>query len=288
MKTSFFFFFTLLVLITLGKCYYSEAQENSLLWKISGNGLQQESYLFGTIHLICEDDFWMDEAVSIALNQSKQVLMELDLDDPAMMAQMQQLSMRPGMKNISENLSEEDKKVLDDYFKTNYGAGMDQLGILKPFTLSTMALMKSLPCEKTKSYEEYFKNSATTSNKEILGLESVADQMSIFDQIPEKTQISELVKMIQEGSGDEEFAELVTLYRSQNLSKMLEFMTDDWLFADFKEIMLDQRNQKWIPLIEEKIAQTPTFIAVGSGHLPGDQGVISLLRKQGYQVTPIQ
>ena len=112
--------------------------------------------------------------------------------------------------------------------------------------------------------------------------------MSIFDQIPELTQISELVKMIQEGSGDEEFAELVSLYRSQNLSKMLESMTEDGLFAEFKEIMLDNRNQKWIPLIEEKIAQTPTFIAVGSGHLPGDQGVIELLRKQGYLVTPVK
>ena len=288
MKTSFLKSITLLILITLGKTFYAEAQENSLLWKISGNGLQQESYLFGTIHLICEEDFWMDETVISALNQSKQVLMELDLDDPAMMPQMQQLSMRPGMKNISENLSEEDKKVLDDFFKTNYGAGMDQLGILKPFILSTMALMKSLPCEKTQSYEEYFKNSATTTNKEILGLESVADQMSIFDQIPEQTQISELVKMIQKGSGDEEFAELVSLYRSRNLSKMLESMTEDGLFAEFKEIMLDNRNQKWIPLIEEKIAQTPTFIAVGSGHLPGDQGVIELLRKQGYLVTPVK
>ncbi len=274
-----------LLLLILGSSITVIAQENALLWKISGNNLQQESYLFGTIHLICEEDFWMDEQVTAALGKSEKILMELDLDDPSMMAQMQQLSLRSGMKNISGELSEEDLKVLNDFFTANYGIGMDQLGILKPFILSTMALMKSLPCEKTQSYEEFFKNRASTEGLEILGLESVQDQMGIFDQIPEKTQIDELVKMIREGSGAEEFAELVALYRSQNLGKMLESMTDDGMFAEFQEIMLDNRNQNWIPIIEEKIGQQATFIAVGSGHLPGDQGVISLLKKKGYTLT---
>jgi len=70
-------------------------KSNTLLWEISGNGLQQPSYLFGTIHMICKEDFHISEIVKQKFNSSKQVYLELDMDDPqlqvTMMQQMQLL-----------------------------------------------------------------------------------------------------------------------------------------------------------------------------------------------------
>ncbi|WP_332913994.1 TraB/GumN family protein [Algoriphagus boritolerans] len=76
------------------------AQESSLLWKISGNGLEKESYLFGTIHIICKSDFLMDERITTAFESTEELILELDMSDPQLQLKMQQVSMNPGMKNI--------------------------------------------------------------------------------------------------------------------------------------------------------------------------------------------
>lgn len=280
--------FCLFLLIGFLFTFSGFSQENSLLWKISGNGLKEDSYLFGTIHLICKEDFSVSDQVKSALLNSDQVILELDMDDPTLMSEMQKFSIREGMKNLKEAITPEEAQILNEFFTENYGVGLDQIGVLKPFVLSSMALIKSLSCEQTESYEQFFKNHATESGKEILGLESVESQIGIFDQIPESIQISELVKMIQENSGNEEFAELVALYLDQDLNQMYQLMTEDGMFAEYQDILLDKRNENWIPVLESQLMEKSSFVAVGGGHLAGEKGVINLLRAKGYVLTPLR
>ena len=68
--------------------------EKSLLWKVSGNGITKPSYLFGTIHITC--DATLDESVLKALDETEQLYLELDMDDPAMKAGMMGGMMGPG------------------------------------------------------------------------------------------------------------------------------------------------------------------------------------------------
>jgi uncharacterized protein YbaP (TraB family) len=124
------------------------AQESSLLWKISGNGLQKDSYLFGTIHLICKDEFKVDDRVLAAFNESERLVMEMDMSDPELMAKMQQISVNPGMKNLKDDLAPEYAKIFDEFLIAHYGAGLAQLGILKPFILASMAMVKTISCEE--------------------------------------------------------------------------------------------------------------------------------------------
>lgn len=275
------------LLLTLGIFQPVFAQDNSLLWKISGNGLAKESYLFGTIHLICKEDFKFDQTAKKALEQADQLWLELDLDDPTLSGQMQQLSIREGMRNMSEKITPEDAKVLDDYFTTNYGVGLAQLGVLKPFVLSTMVLMKEIPCTETENFEYHLVSLAKEQQKPIEGLETVAFQMSVFDSIPESLQIQELVTMIQGNSAADDFRGLIEMYLSQDVEKLWAEMTDEGMFASYRSLLLDQRNQKWVEKIIRETKESSLFIAVGSGHLAGDQGVINLLRNQGYNVEPI-
>lgn len=284
MKLRFFFVFLLL----LGLKAQLVAQESSLLWKISGNGLAQDSYLFGTIHIICADQFVMDERIQEAFDQSDQIILELDMDDPQLQAQMQQMSINPQMKNISQDLSEEDAAVIDAFLLEKYGAGLQQLGILKPFVLSSMVLLKSLPCEQIESYENYLTNRAQETSKPLIGLETVAFQMGVFDQIPQKTQLDELVKMIKEESADDEFEKLIKAYQSEDMEALFEAMNNDGFMEEYRDLILDSRNKAWIPIMEKEMANQSVFVAVGGGHLGGENGVIALLRKQGYTVTPIK
>ncbi|MCU0400149.1 MAG: TraB/GumN family protein [Algoriphagus sp.] len=287
MQNRLFLKLTLSVCIFLQVSFLAFSQEKSLLWKISGNGLSKDSYLFGTIHIICKEDFIMNDKVKKAFESSSKLVMELDMGDPQLMAKMQQQSLNPGMKNIQGELSEEDANLMDAFFMENFGAGLSQIGILKPFVLSSMALIKTLPCAETESFENYFTSQAQSLSKPIEGLETVEIQMGTFDQIPSKVQLDELVKMIKEKSGAEEFDRMVKSYLAEDIDALYQTMNQDGMMKEYRGIMLDNRNKAWIPQLEEKMAKESLFVAVGSGHLAGEYGVISLLRKAGYQVEPI-
>jgi uncharacterized protein YbaP (TraB family) len=194
-------FATLILLLLVVQAFAGEKEEKSLLWKISGNGLKESSYLFGTIHMICKDQFYMDESIENALASSKVLAMELNMADPNLMAEMQQLSVNPGFANIKGEFSPEQASALDKFLTTSYGAGLDQLGILKPFVLSSMVLIKMLPCAEQSSYEIFLTEKAKEQSKVVKGLESVAFQMGVFDQIPQKLQIDELGRPFYEYKG---------------------------------------------------------------------------------------
>lgn len=287
MNFSIFRNLSLAVLLILSGIGSLKAQENSLLWKISGNGLEKESYLFGTIHLICKEDFLMDERILEAFDKSEKLVMELDMSDPQLQSKMQVISMNPGMKNIQSELDPADVEILDGFLTQNYGAGLAQLGFLKPFVLSTMALMKTIPCEEVESYEGFFTDKSAESKKPIQGLETPEFQVSIFDQIPFEIQINELMKMLKEDSGEADFRQMTDTYLSEDIEELYEVMNSDGMVAEYRDLILDNRNKAWISILEEEMKTQILFIAVGGGHLGGENGLISLLRKAGYQVEPI-
>jgi uncharacterized protein YbaP (TraB family) len=279
---------TLLLVILVFQAFAGEKEEKSLLWKISGNGLKENSYLFGTIHMICKDQFYMDERIENALASSKVLAMELNMADPNLMAEMQKLSVNPGFDNIKGEFSPEQASALDKFLTASYGAGLDQLGILKPFVLSSMVMVKMLPCTEQSSYELFLTEKAKEQSKTVKGLETVAFQMGVFDQIPQKLQIDELGKMVTNPEGMDEFDKLVGAYLDQDLDRLYDLITENDMFREYGNLLLEDRNKNWIPKIEELVKAQSTFIAVGSGHLGSETGVITLLRKAGYTVEAVK
>jgi uncharacterized protein YbaP (TraB family) len=262
--------------------------DQSLLWEISGNGLKENSYLFGTIHMICPSDFLMDDRIKNAFEDADELIMELDMDDSEMMQKMQQSSLNPEMKNIKSAFSESDANALNEFLTANYGAGLDQLGILKPFMLMSMITVKQLPCEQIESYELFFTNLAKTQNKNVEGLESVEFQMGLFDEIPEEILFEEISKMVTTDESIKEFEQMVSAYTAEDIDKLYQVIAENEMMGNFNELMLDNRNRNWIPVMEKNMKENQVFFAVGSGHLGGENGVINLLRNQGYQVKPIR
>lgn len=278
----------LMLVMLVFQAFAGEKEEKSLLWKISGNGLKENSYLFGTIHMICKDKFYMDERIEKAFASSNVLAMELDMADPNLMAEMQQLSVNPGFANIKGEFSDEQAVALDKFLKDSYGAGLDQLGVLKPMVLSSMVLVKMLPCTEQSSYEIFFTEKAKSQDKPVKGLETVAFQMGVFDQIPQKLQIDELGKMVTDPEGMDEFDKLVGAYLDQDIGRLYDLITENDMFREYRNLLLEDRNKNWIPKIEEMVKEQATFIAVGSGHLGSETGIIALLRKAGFTVEAIK
>jgi uncharacterized protein YbaP (TraB family) len=264
-----------------------QAQENTLLWKVSGNGLDTPSYLFGTMHILCEQDIVSKPGFQQALAESQSLVMELNPTDPAVMQEMQQLAVNPGFENIYTNLPPEDFKLIDSYLSGKYGAGLAQMGVLKPFTLTSMVIMGFLDCEVPFSLETYLAEAAGTKGIPVIGLETASFQVGIFDQIPTDVQIQEIIRNLKDEAGKKEMDEMLAIYASGDLDRLYAYMSKSDMMQAFQAIILDNRNITWIPTLEDLFKEGSSFVAVGAGHLPGELGVISLLKQKGYTVEAI-
>jgi len=262
--------------------------DNSLLWKISGNGLEKPSYLYGTIHMTC--NYKLSDKMAKAFAETDQITLEIDMDDPAMQAKMMKGMMMADGKTMKGILSEEDFEQLNVFFKENTGMNLEMFNTMKPFAVSAMLISKLVPCNPPASYEAEFMKIAKEQQEEIKGLETIEYQMSVFDSIPYKDQLDDLVKMAKEGleESKSEFDKLNQLYDNEDIEGLMTMMmeTDD-MTAEFADELLTKRNQNWIPVIQEMSQETPTFYGVGAMHLAGEQGVIKLLRKAGYTVEAV-
>ncbi|WP_258097994.1 TraB/GumN family protein [Marinoscillum pacificum] len=276
---------TLIGIFIAAVSFTAEAQDQSLLWKISGNGLDKPSYIFGTIHIMCSD-YELEDKVQSALANSDQVYLELDMDDPAMTTKMQQLAVNKDMKNFSSELTDEDKKKLNEFLVANYNAGLEQLGILKPFALMGMILIKRISCDAPNGVEELIKTEAIRSKKEIKGLETVEFQMGLFDNVPLEDQMVWIMDLL-EDDYPEEYSQMMEAYQEEDLDKLELLMAESPGMANYLDMLLYQRNQNWVPLISEISKNKSTFYGVGAAHLTGQKGIISLLKKEGYTVNPV-
>jgi len=262
-------------------------QDNSLLYKIEGNGIQP-SYLYGTIHILPQKDFNLKDKVKTAFELSELVVLELDMDDPGMQVEMMQNAMMEGDATLDQLLDKEHYAKLDAALKESLGMGVAPFNKMKPFMVSSMLLMKYVG-EQPASFEGTFVQMATATEKEILGLETVTEQLDIFDKIPYQDQADDIVEMLDDPEGMEDmYADMVEVYKKEDINEMYEMM-DAYFQGDETAVdnMLHNRNKNWIPKIGEFAKKQSTFFGVGAGHLGGELGVVALLRKAGYTVTPI-
>ena len=262
---------------------------NALLWEISGNGLQQPSYLFGTIHMICKEDFTISELAKQTFNTSKQVYLELDMDDPQLQSVMMGLMQLPGKESLKNKLGESNFNKLDSFLKKEMNMNLAVFDGFKPMLVMSLLAQRLLSCAAMESYEINFVKMASEQKKELLGLERVEDQVGVFDAIPDSLEIRSIMNMVNDfESQKKEFTRMSSLYKAQDLESLYQLMAQSPEMMGSQELLLDRRNRNWIPIMESAMKKSSTFFAVGAGHLGGSQGVLELLRKQGYKVKPIQ
>jgi len=262
---------------------------NTLLWEISGNGLQQPSYLFGTIHMICKEDFLISEIVKQKFNSSKQVYLELDMDDPQLQGKMMQQMQLPDKETLKNKLGESDFKKLDSFLQKEMNMNLVMFDKFKPMMVMSILAQRLLPCASMESYEMNFVKMATEHKKELLGLEKVDDQLGVFDAIPDSLEIRSIMNMVNDfESHKKEFSRMSSIYKTQDLDALYQLMAESPEMMGSQELLLDRRNRNWVPVMESVMKNSTTFFAVGAGHLAGSQGVLELLRKQGYKVKGIK
>ena len=259
---------------------FSWGQQDTWLWSISGNGLKDTSYLFGTYHVICEEDFSISEKVQNAFNSSSAVAFELNMNDPAEMIEITS-SMTP-QQPISEQLTTEQLAELDELLMTRLNiplAAVDAYGLM---LINLLFLQHDLACGQIKSYEHELLQMAVQTEKKIIGLEKVKEQLAFIDSAYSIERELELL------SFSNQVANTVDAYLAEDVEHIESFVfKSDYMNEREIEWILKERNANWIAPIEGLVRNNPTFVAVGAAHLLSDIGIIQLLRNQGYIISPV-
>jgi uncharacterized protein YbaP (TraB family) len=259
----------------------------SLLWRITGNGIKTPSYIFGTFHLCCSNDVKFPDILKAIIHQSKQIFFEIKMDDPEMTQKiMSGIAMKDGHQ-LKEFYSGADFDSISNIFRNKTNIPISFFASYKPYLLIPLIYPSMLGCNPIGMEKELQKISDMDFTP-VKGLETIEFQMQLFDSIPYATQAKMLKSNLFEyDKYKKELLQMMKIYQQKDIDKMQKSIETDMEINKYEDMLLLKRNKTWIPVISSEIKQLPTFIAVGAGHLGGSEGLLSLLRKQGFIVTPV-
>jgi uncharacterized protein YbaP (TraB family) len=209
------------------------------------------------------------------------------------MGAMTHMTMRDDT-TLYDLLTQEEYEKVKNYFEAHASPLMPfaMLEKFKPLLVESMIMEQSPKCENMIIMEQLVMQVAKENDKEIKGLETMDYQLSLFDSIPYKLQAQQLLKMIDEsdkGNDEKELEILTDAYRNQELEKMDELTKkEDMGIQNFTDLLLYNRKANWARKLDMLMKKNAMVVSVGAGHLPGDKGVIKLLRKLGYTVEPVK
>ena len=263
---------------------------NTLLWEISGNGLKQPSYFFGTMHILCSSDATISPNFNTVINKVGQVYFEIDMDDLVqMIGGMGAMAMTDG-KKLKDLYTEAEYEKIKAWFNKHGQLPFSMLESFKPLLLSSMVGEAAMACPEKDGMEMRIMELATKKKLEIKGLETMAFQAGVIDSIPYDEQAKELLEAIDSaGNQKVQMDQLVQEYKGQNLDS-IDALTksEEGGVSKYLDIMLYSRNRNWVKQFDAIAREKSTLFAVGAGHLPGEEGVLNLLRKKGYTLTPMK
>lgn len=271
-----------------------------IFYKIEGNGLTSPSYILGTHHLSPLSIIDSIPGCREALQQSQQVIGEIDMtqDPMAMAMQMQPYMLAPADSTLSKILSKEDYDRINSEFKKFSpvpGVDLSAFENMRPMVINalvTVALCKNLmpDYKEGEQLDTYFQIEAKNTGKKVIGLETPKFQASLlYATEPISYQVKELMDIL---DNPEEAVNVMSrlnkAYLSQDMEEMMKLSEEDPTSNAFKEALINCRNMTWLSLLPDMIKAAPSFIAVGALHLPGQHGIIEGLRNAGFTLTPIR
>jgi uncharacterized protein len=282
----------ILLCFNVNSIFAQKSKSSALLYKLTGKKLKKPSYLFGTIHITCQNEMIAQEKIDKYLAQTEQVAFELDMDDEKTIKAMGNALYLPADKNWVAALKPEELATVNETLKKFTGATAENFKQFRPsmLTIAFVANEKVLGCP-IGSYEGSIVKSATAKKLQIEGLEGVEDQLAALDK-PMEEEAKAIYKFAQNPQESiDGFRKMMEIYKMQSSDALYEYVEQESKTSgdsNFMEKLLTKRNLDWIPKMQAKMTEKPTFFAVGAAHLGGKNGVINLLRKKGYKVEAIK
>ena len=264
-------------------------KSHGLLWEISKTG-QVPSYLFGTIHSEDPEVVDLPAPVRQAFDASNSVVLEMLMDSETMMYSSTVMLMLDG-RSLSDVLGMPLYKQVAEAI-VSHGIPELVLNRMKPWaaavTLSTPAL------ETGQVLDLVLYQDALQQEKQVYGLETVREQLDLFDSLPESDQVTLLKDAVDNlPELDAMHAELLAAYKQRDLDGLLAINEasmqagDQRLAKDFQRRVIVDRNHRMAERMQQYLQQGKAFVAVGALHLPDEEGLLNLLEQQGHTVRRV-
>ncbi len=289
--------FFLFIILFYSKTQAQEKLDNTLLWRISGNGLKEPSYLYGTIHINDKRVFQLGDSVHAAIAATKGLAAELDM-----------FSFTNEMiAGIIEDYTEDEppaskaiikkevlvKNELNKSQWDNYKKALEKLLKIKADKITVTDLERYKKYQKDKMYrggemstvlDAWLLTFAKKTGKWVGGIEDFGDQEEYISTKPMR--VEELVEDVIYGGKyyDSQLSWMIDQYLNARLDSVDKMYNS--LHNEKDEIMI-KRNKKMAYRMDSLSAVRSTFFAIGMAHLPGEEGVINLLREKGFIVSPV-
>ena len=250
-------------------------------------------YVMGTVHLLPDDLVWFEDNIQTAFEASDELVLEIVEPDPqAMQALVLQLAVEPTGKTL--------RSYFDDELKQNYETRLASLGIpaeaLDPFepwmasvTLSAMQL-QAIGLNPESGVEKVLTKAAIASGKPISGLETAAQQLGFFDNLSKEAQLFMLRSGIEDwDEGLELVQTMIEEWKDGDVKDLANLMNEAMVDqTELNEVLLTRRNANWAEWMSSRLDQPGTvFMAVGAGHIGGDEGLLDLLEDKGLKATRV-
>lgn len=274
-------------------CLTSNAQ---FLWKISGNGIKKPSYIVGSHHACTFQYCDSIPGLMKAFEKVDYVIGEYDMVKSQQMTQeetmkLKSMMMMPADTSFASLFAEDEKAKLDEFLKSKLGVPSDKLATLKPMaimiTVQNKVIMEVLPDAATMTgMDKYMQTFADYKGKGVGGLETMNYQMELLFGGSLESQADALLEYIDTGNTKELITKLTDAYKSQDLDQLWEVFMEQMSKYDYDNVVT-VRNRNWEKQMKELLPKQSTLYVVGVGHLPGEFGMINLLRNAGYKLKPV-
>lgn len=260
------------------------------VWKVArpevGDVPEKVDHLVGTMHFRLASEEDVPVGLRIMMREATAFAMEVDPTQFRRAAVRQRLQLAPG-QDLRTMLSPwHFRKLMQQFAPT--GLNPDQVATMKPWLYGLLGA-------NAKAFEQvldgYLRRQALESGKQMLYLEGVEDQINALDggTLPEKVDM--LRRNLETPDLQEDaLSALIEAYKDGELNAVRGLVFDDELlrrYPRYYEALFDQRNQRWLPQLEQLFARERAVAAVGLGHMLGPKGLIQLLKDKGYRVDPV-
>lgn len=255
------------------------------LWSVEREDLAGTCYLFGTVHLKAEKVFGFLEAGLSKLESCQAVATEFDLDEAHGLSMANSLDL-PEDYALVDYLGEKRLAKLSKIFTRETGLPIDSFLKMHPFVIISFLTQAIMPDEMSLSLDETIWRVGKDMNKTPHGLETYASQLALIEKMSLKKQVKQLKDITQQFKKfRKQQNKLIDLYANADLPRLNKIALKQ--AKGFRKAMVFDRNRNMVKQFLEIAKEESLFAAVGAGHLPGEKGMLRLLKKQGCKLKAI-
>jgi uncharacterized protein YbaP (TraB family) len=269
------------------------ASGHPAMWRIAD--ADTTIYLFGTFHLLPEGTEWRTPAFDQALASSDELVLEIgNLDDQMALAQtLTRLGISPGLPPLAERVPAEKRAALEAMVAESGipPAALDRVETWAAGLMLATVTYKRLGIDPNSGVERSILGPWKASGRPVRGLETADDQFGLFDRLPEAEQRRFLVAMLDSPEqAKKQFAAMIESWSRGDVAGIARSFDDETLSSQtLRRALMTERNARWARWLKQRMKQPGTlFVAVGSGHLAGNDSVQRMLAAEGVRAIRVQ